>query len=58
MGLARAGYHGLRRIDRGPVADVAGLLVRRQECLDGHTEFRPTFAGLFQETGTFLGRSG
>ncbi len=54
MGLARAGSQGLV----GLVEDIAGFLVRRQECLDGRPEFGPPCARLLQKGGALVGRSG
>jgi hypothetical protein len=52
--LARAGIHGLCR---RPVENIGRHFVGSQEGLESRTEFLPTFAGLFEEGGTFLGRS-
>jgi hypothetical protein len=54
MGLARAGIRGLRR---RAVEDVGRHFVGSQEGLERRTEFLPTFAGLFEETGPLLGSS-
>jgi hypothetical protein len=54
MGLARIGIHDLGWIDRGSAEKFARVLVRRQQCLDGRTEFRPAGARLLQG-GRMLG---
>ena len=53
----RAG-HGLEALSWRRVENVAQLVVRRQERLDGGQELRPTRACVLEKGSTLLGREG